>query len=547
MWKVIRDMQAELQAQQDALDNGFVNPYGSADYTVVRGTGGKVRHRGEFSEDNPYLAQLEAASNNQDKDALYELAIQWQADRANLLEQREYDDPVNQIKRQRAAGINPDIAGSNGAGGTSAGSSAQIADQTGQTKFSNKYDNINNTLNGVNTAVNAIGTFVGAYGTIADSITKFKSLPSQIASNEAGANLANAQAGEINSLLSGKKKSLDLGNALQFIDTIGGLSSIIAPDADDESFNNLVASAGIPEAERAGAISAIKSAQQNPEFLQNYKNNILAERQAQAELEHYTSEVFSTLVEEQLQLEQMGLDFNIMQQSIANKVKTFLYHSPEYQENLADIEMMGAQLGAENLELAKEQLKRDFNAYGSHLNAIVEGIQQLESRNAQFDEFRKNRKLSPAEQLEYDTNLLRLSQLYGLGSQQVGEVYGILNDANRQKFYLVNNSNYREDRGLTPGLGVVGTGISDDTIIYGQIGFKEVVNGVYTTQQLAQEWSKIAIQGASTAAQTYIGYKLGGAAGKTFNRPSAGRSFVQGYSSAGNTPRFSSKGNLNVQ
>lgn len=522
----------------------FLNPDGSI--TEIVGEGGKVRHRGAFGDDNPYFQQLQYANNNQDKDALYELAIQWEADRANLLEQREYEDPINQIKRQRAAGINPDIAAGGSGAGTSAGSSAQIADQTGQTKFSNKYDNTHLALEGINTAVNAVGTFVGAYGTIADSITKFKALPSQIASNEAGANLANAQAGEINSLLSGKKKSLDLGNALQFIDTIGGLSSMIAPDADDESFNNLVASAGIPEAERAGAVSAIRSAQKNPEFLQNYKNNILADRQAQAQLEHYTSEVFSKLIDEQLQLEQMGLDFQIMQQSIANKVKRFLYHSPEYQENLADIEMMGAELGAQNLELAKEQLKRDFNAYGTHLQSIVDGITQLETRNAELDEFRKKRKLSPPEQLEYDTNLLRVSQLYGLGSQQVGEVYAILNDANRQKFYLVNNTNYSEDRGLTPGLGVVGTGLDDDTIIYGQIGFKEVVNGAYTTQQLAQEWSKIAIQGASTAAQTYIGYKLGGAAGKAINAPKAGAG-VQGFGKSGNTPRFSNKGNIIVQ
>lgn len=297
-----------------------------------------------------------------------------------LEEQRFYDSPAEQIRRAREAGINPDIAGSGSGSGVGSGSSAQLAnpgmaDQTGQTKFSNKYDNTALVFEGINTAVNAIGTFVGAYGTIASSIAQFKQLPSQISLNESHANLNNAQANEIDGLLSGKKKALDLSNALKYIDTIGGLASMIKPDASDDEFAQLVTSAGIPEVDRSGAISAIRQAQTQPAFLANYKNQIVADRKAQAEMEVYSGDVIRNIVDEELQLHEMQLDFNIMSQGVSNSVQRFLSNSPEYIEDLADISRLNAANSAESLEFAREQLRRDFAGYESALNSMVSGIE----------------------------------------------------------------------------------------------------------------------------------------------------------------------------
>lgn len=510
----------------DQTLNDLTNPVGSVVYNAY-GNGGSLRHTGNFYTNNPYLDDLKVARDNQDIDALYERAVEWDADWFNLQEQRaydkavldeqrDYDSPVNQIARQRAAGINPDIAGSGSGSGSSSGSSAQmtprqIADQQGQTKFSNKYDNLNNVFNGINAGANVLSSVVGAYGAIADSVMKFKSLPSQIALNNSTAKLNTTKADEISQLLSGKKTGQALDNGLKFVNLIGSLGNMIKPDASDEEFAALVEQAGIEEASRPGYISAIKQAQSQPGFLSNYKSDILSERDAEAQLQVYTQEALLGIHEEELQLQELQLDFDIMRQGIQNSVMTYLTNSPGYTENLADIQSLTADNAANSLELAKDQLRRDFAAYGQGLEHLVKGVENLRARNAELEQLRdgrKDKRLNTVEQLEYDTNLLRISQMEALGSQNIAQVYSILHDARRQKFYLESAGGYNKEKGtLTP---PIGKSVFDDyTLVFGQIGFGDVLNGQYTTTQLAQEWSKIALQVLSIGAQVYTGYRLG--------------------------------------
>lgn len=508
--------------------NDFTNPVGSVEYTL-HSRYGKELHRGSFSEDNPYLAQLDEANYNsrkQDIDALYERAVEWQADRANLLEQRaydqavlaeqrEYDSPEAQMRRMREAGINPDLVGSSGSGsGVGSGSSAHmadhtIADQTASTPFGSSYNDASLVFQGISAASSALSSLVGGYGAIADSIIKFKSLPSQIKLNESAASLNDAQSNEINTLLSGKKKAVDLSNSMQYVGLVSNLAGMIKNDASDEEFNALVSAAGIPEDHILPTISAIKQAQSTPEFLQNYKKNILADREAQAELEVYTSDVFHSLVEEELQLQELELDFGIINQSLQNKIQTFLANSPSYAENVADIQMQSASLGADQLELAKDQFRRDLSAYQQCLDSIVEGVKSLESRNAELLQRAKDngRELNAQEQLEFDTNLLRINRMYALGGQEVNAVYSFIGAANRQKYYLESNSHYNRETGNFDGL--MGSGLSDETIIYGNIAFDDIVKGVYTTHDLVKQYAGLAMEGVALGAQFFIGSRLG--------------------------------------
>lgn len=225
------------------------NKNGGNKYTDQRG-----RHTGYFSENNPYFGQLRITRDKQDIDALYERAIEWEADYANrqmqleenraiLEEQREYDLPINEVARQRAAGINPDIAGSGS--GSGSGSDAQLtnpgmADQQGQTKFGNYYDNANLVLSGISTAVNFVSGLSSGVSGILNAVSNFKLVPSQIALNEANAGLANAEANQINTLLDGKKQNLDLtnsgleiSNAANKFSLASSLAEKISPDTED--------------------------------------------------------------------------------------------------------------------------------------------------------------------------------------------------------------------------------------------------------------------------------------------------------------------------
>ena len=169
--------QSEYERNQSEGAGSFSQPIGSVPVRVV-GKHGKVRHAGFFSTNNPYALQINPATSNQDKDALYEKAVNWEADRANLLEQREYDDPVNQAARERRAGINPDLQGSGGSGGVSSGSSAVQPQTQGQTKFNNAYDNTDKVLSGIDTAASAISAFTSGYTGIVTSLDTLFTLPS---------------------------------------------------------------------------------------------------------------------------------------------------------------------------------------------------------------------------------------------------------------------------------------------------------------------------------------------------------------------------------
>ena len=90
---------------------------------VVPGNYQTRRHKGNFSQNNPYYQQLNSGFHRKgDQDALYELAVKWEADYSTTLEnreyseqlrdeQREYELPINEVIRNRQAGINLDIAG----------------------------------------------------------------------------------------------------------------------------------------------------------------------------------------------------------------------------------------------------------------------------------------------------------------------------------------------------------------------------------------------------------------------------------------------------
>lgn len=390
----------------------FIEPVGSIPMTTdlptqtndsydVVGRGGKVRHSGNFSPNNPYLAQLQVATSNQDKDALYELAVQWEADYANLNEQRaynrqvleeqrQYDSPEAQVARQRAAGINPDLAGT-GSSGSGSGSSAQMqlpamADQTGQTKFSNAYDNTSLVFEGINTAANVASALTSGVSGIMNAVSNLKTVPSHIALNEANAGLAGAKANEIDALLAGKKKGVDLSNVAQGIQNstatlqqLAEFSNLISPDTAD--FAPILKSLGVSEENVAPYSDIIKQMHANPQMRDKYAKASVAAKWSEAENSLYTDAVVSEMTDlgYKIQYEQQYWQFNTSQ--LKNKISGLL-NTDEFAQQTASNEIgrvivEGNALGLSNDEIAlrTQQLKTDTEAY---LNGLADRAATLE-------------------------------------------------------------------------------------------------------------------------------------------------------------------------
>lgn len=116
-----------------------------------------------FSDDNPYAQQFAYARNKQDLYALRNSAIEWEANRQSVLEQRAYDDPRAQLQRQRAAGLNPDLATSGGGSAVGAGSSAAMAQASPDIENAyNPLETANAVMSGISVATNAIASFTSS-------------------------------------------------------------------------------------------------------------------------------------------------------------------------------------------------------------------------------------------------------------------------------------------------------------------------------------------------------------------------------------------------
>lgn len=515
--------------------NTFIEPVGSIPMTTdlptgtndsydVVGRGGKVRHTGNFSPNNPYLAQLQVATSNQDKDALYELAVQWEADYANLNEQRaynrqvleeqrQYDSPEAQVARQRAAGINPDLAGT-GSSGTSSGSSAQMqlpamADQSGQTKFSNAYDNTSLVFEGINTAANVVSSFAGGFGTIMESIDKLKTLPSRISMHEAQAGLMQAEANEINEMLPGKKEGQKLGNAGQSLYNIGkgienssailqqlaGFSQLISPDTAD--FAPHLKALGVAEENIAPYTDIIKQMHANPKMRDQYAKASVSARWSEAENTQYSTDLIGRMVSSSIKIQQQEQQFAEDYNTVQNRVQAILAADPQYAQDTADLVITDTAHSLDQQAFAIQQFERDVEVYGQNIEDIAWSIKRSQAtiQDIYNKAGKEKRELSPVEKATIEDLQTTIRQQRVLGSQQVQQLYGLEKHANRLKFYS-------EDRIKTS------TGESEPLTslqrhnIESRIVFDDVLTDVKTGTELALDVAGRVISTLGIAAAT---------------------------------------------
>lgn len=356
--------------------------------TDVYGTGGSVRHSGAISKNNPYYSSLMMASNNQDKDALYELAIQWEADNANLQEQREYDrkvleeqreydSPLSQVQRAREAGINMDLTGGSGSGsGVSSGSSAQLTpreidDQTGQTKFKNSYDTANTVFNGINTAANVIGVLTSGATQLMDGISKLRLLGSQ-------RELVEAQTNEISSLLSGKKFD-------QTTRQISMLSGMLHNGFKDEDSTALYDMYGIDENERAGYNNAIRMIHERPEVLSAWQENEIGNRASSKRSEVYNSEYFSRIIPAVAQAEESSVNNRLYISLIEESLNRILSMDPDYASNQAESLEKTAELGVKHAEQAYREFTNYCNSYGERIDYAASRCKDIDNELSSYD------------------------------------------------------------------------------------------------------------------------------------------------------------------
>lgn len=437
-------------------------------YWSANNRNNKRKHKGTFSSNNPFLQQLEKTTNKKDEDWLYSLAVDWEADNANYelqkrdaaelrAEEREYNDPTNEIARQRAAGINPDLAGVSASGGSSGGSSVGLptmADQSTQLKPNNAYDNQAMAIQGVSAAASLISA-VGSFGTsLVGGFQALKLLPSALKSADAAANVAEATQDDAINLSHQAVKDGSLKNARESLSFVNDLSSLISPEATDEEIDALLATSGISSDMLPNYRSSIRQAHKNPNFGAYFADAEKRKRATEAFNAEYTSEVLAQSAHTARLIESAEQSFALSSANFKNTLAK-LFMTDENAQLISDsyvsdykanISSNNATISANNLSIAQDkfayaQLEHDA---GIFVQSLENCKSEMVNIDAYIDKiFSDANKTELHELTAYDqaivTSLrLRKMMISNLASDQLDQLYNHCFRASQTMFFSQN-------------------------------------------------------------------------------------------------------------
>lgn len=366
------------------------------------------RHEGIFSAENPYYQQMIRSKNKQDIDALYERAVEWEAQALRTAqdrdyseqtrdEQREYDSPIQRVARDRAAGINSDLIGGSAGSAGSAGSSGAISNAieqqdpvTGQTKFSNKYDNINSFSNALSSVGNFVSSAIGGFGTIVSGISQLKLLPSQLKLSETGAKVASETADNVIS-----QSKLDTALKAQNVATNGfqqikDLSSFFNSETSDEDIINTLGALGVPAEEHQNKLYGIRQYQSNPAWKAFEEGQKKVANENEAYNQVYTPSFLSRMYGIQSMVEQNKLDFDLLKTNFDKAFADYLYTQDNAElyaneqiigvkSNISDgVTNMDSNLTIQkNNDLVRKNLQQSINAIEEHITVQANEVKRV--------------------------------------------------------------------------------------------------------------------------------------------------------------------------
>lgn len=439
----------------------FTQPVGSVPIEVI-GSGGKVRHAGSFRVDNPYAAQIATATSNQDRDALYERAIEWEADRSNyefqleqnrdiLQEQRQYDSPAEVAARMRQAGYTGNSTTAGSAGGSSSAQQQPLAmaDQSGQTKFSNSYDNTSLAFEGINTVSNFITSFTGAISTLNsfhESLATFSDRKTyqhnQARMSEVSASIAEETKEDAVSVAktTGRLHTAQLAN--DYIDQLGEIATLIPRDTKDEDIPSFLTDIGYDQDTAIKLAKGIQRIRQSDAMQNYYNENELAKEDSEAKLPVYTSERLQPLHEF---LIQARIDEATSSAIIADFNKKFaeLFYTDTNAQSAANIETSKLAVSAQQTELLRKNLISLANQIDKRNISRAKFVDKLSKRRDAIEaegkklNWRGRAKGLNANQIaEIESIDTRISYVESLANEELGQIYSAMSSYFAQQYLL---------------------------------------------------------------------------------------------------------------
>lgn len=513
------------------MANPFINPVGSVDTPLYGNYGANPRHSVNLSSNNPYLPQIEAWQNeggkNQDLDALYEMALKWEADQAALIqkedldwaklqEQRSYDDPVAEIDRQRRAGLNPDLQGASS--GASTGSSASmdktpLLEQENTTPFSNMYGNVQAVTSGINSALSAISTLTNMGTAVGNLLSTFRTLPHQNNLLDEQAKLANVQAqelpkqvqiqkaaqatqdkaveadvaqkGELTANAKATRKALELSTFGNSIAHLSSLASVLTPDLSDNDKKSLLKYLGVSDDEQDSIISAINALRKNPQFKAQYFGDTFESSQNEAKAGVYTVEACTQIYQSQIDAEIADNNLKVASSRFQKSYLSIL-EDLGFARNKAEADNASVlfsidqtKFNTESLQFARTRLQREVEVFGRQLNFCKEQVNLAKEkiRDIKQNAYKNQRGLTFEEEAIIQNLNNRIANFEMLGISHLGEAYKFAQGI-AASIYM--SHHFVDDKGNLSG--VLG---SSNEFTFANFSFDQLLSGDVSDEQFA--------------------------------------------------------------
>lgn len=386
----------------------------------------KFRHTGQFTENNPYYQQLLVGQhNNQDADALYSQAVEWQANYFSTLESREYNDPLADIERKRRAGYNPDLAGASGVSSGSSGSagSAVPASQSG-VPYSNVYGNVQSVSEGITAVCNVVNSIATLGTASVNAFEQIKTMPSRVSLAESQAYIAD----QTKDTVVGQTKGQDI---FQRLSLVKQLSGFFTPESTSDDYVNILGTLGYSADEIPSYEQAIKNYHSNPLYQSNYQDGVRRANDLSAYNSIYTTDVQADLYERSLAIQNAEQNITTLSNQIRTSFLDYL-SSNGFGDIVASNEVASANLTSKDIEFSRTKLERDVQVFSKNMADIKNEIKRMDARIQAIKgkATAEHRFLSASEQFEIDTLSNLRSQMLTLGSTQLQNFYSMVNQAN---------------------------------------------------------------------------------------------------------------------
>lgn len=405
------------------------------------------RKAGEFSNENPYLRNLQLADNENDQSALYELAVKWEADKYTA----DYNSPLADLQRKKLAGINAEITGE-----VSNGEFSNTAQNS--TPFDNPIANKQIELQKESQEVQKIVGFVSSAVTLASGviggISQLALLPSQVKVANANAAIAEETKDVQVAQAIAQKQSLENSNIASSISNLGQVAQMFTPETTDEEISDVLTSFGYSPQMIQPTIGAVRHYQKNPHLQAFFAEGEKQKRDIEAYNSVYLPQVVSRMYGVQQQIEDNKLDLEMYTTNIKASVASFFNNDDtinkifNIESNKLDVSLANTNydknvLDYKNRDLSfkKIKLERDIYAWTKQLERNRFAIAQIESLEKSIYE----KGDTPDTRAISDALKMKRYQLMTLSSQNFGQVVSIFNDATRNWYRsqaLLNSEGY---------------------------------------------------------------------------------------------------------